>query len=89
MANCCIQITPSQYISHHHPCPNQGKYKRGEKWYCGTHDPVRRAAREEIARKKREVDNDMRDRVRILKRLAIKIHTKDLEKYKLVLKSSQ
>ncbi len=27
-------------------CPNRGKFERNGKWYCGIHDPVRKAEKE-------------------------------------------
>jgi uncharacterized Zn finger protein (UPF0148 family) len=31
----------------HRRCGNSGKVQRGGKWYCGTHDPEAKRAREE------------------------------------------
>ena len=40
---CCAKVFRGY---HHYPCVKKGKVQRDGKWYCGTHDPDKVAARE-------------------------------------------
>lgn len=37
---------------HDYRCPYNGKVERDGKWYCGTHDPVAKAARDKAREEK-------------------------------------
>lgn len=49
---CCGRIYGGSYRGH--PCGNTGKFEHDGKWYCGTHDPVRLAAKYDKAEAERE-----------------------------------
>ncbi len=48
----CSTPVPGDTGLHSYPCINFGKVQHEGKWYCGVHDPVRRA-QARLARKAR------------------------------------
>lgn len=56
---CCKSIH-SQYTNY--PCGNAGKVKVDGKWYCGTHDPEKRKARQEAQKTKWDKESSERHR---------------------------
>lgn len=50
--NQCVQYVCSDNLMVH-PCGATGKVQIEGRWYCGTHDPVRRAAKEKARQEER------------------------------------
>ena len=42
---CCAATWPAG-ARHSYPCSHSGKIERDGKWYCGIHDPVKRAEKQ-------------------------------------------
>jgi len=53
MPQCCQEILPPQML-HWRKCKNRGTVKRGNKWYCGVHDPEKADERQEKRNKTAE-----------------------------------
>ena len=52
---CCAKIPrASGWRTVYEPCKRRGKVARESKWYCGQHDPVAQAERNEKARAERD-----------------------------------
>ena len=47
---CCKTVHGDFSVKY--PCRNTAKVERNGKWYCGTHDPEKRKARETLQRSK-------------------------------------
>lgn len=60
---CCGQIRRgSGYHIRHVQCEKTGKIERDGKWYCGTHDPVKRAEKRAAIQAKWQGDWDRKTR---------------------------
>jgi len=55
----CVKLVLNGYRQH--PCGKRGKVERGGKWYCGTHDPVRRAEKQKARDAEWQRQNEERE----------------------------
>jgi len=57
---CCKTIHGDFQVTY--PCKNAAKVERNGKWYCGTHDPDKRKARQEKQQAKWEKESEDRQK---------------------------
>lgn len=55
---CCAKVYPAgMNFPRPRPCTRNGSIERDGQWYCGSHDPVKKAERDKVSQQKWEKQN--------------------------------